>query len=74
MRIRIIGSCGSGKSTAARQLAAMYGTDYYETDNLVWDRSEEGLRYPIEVRDRMPRDIVLVSHQSECGRGRHLDQ
>ncbi|MVO99544.1 hypothetical protein [Paenibacillus lutrae] len=58
MRIRIIGSCGSGKSTAARQLAAMYGINYYETDNLVWDRSEEGLRYPVEVRDRMLSDIV----------------
>lgn len=51
MKIRIIGACGSGKSYLARELSNKYGVKSYETDNLVWDRSVENLRYPVEVRD-----------------------
>ncbi|THF84697.1 P-loop NTPase family protein [Cohnella fermenti] len=51
MRIRIIGSCGSGKSTLAKQLSGHYGIPYYEIDNVIWDRSEDGLKYPEQVRD-----------------------
>lgn len=58
MKILIIGPCGSGKSYIARQLSQKYGIPYYELDNLVWDRSEESLKYPVEVRDSMLDDIV----------------
>ncbi|WP_245864283.1 hypothetical protein [Paenibacillus donghaensis] len=51
MKIRIIGGCGSGKSYAARQLSEQYGIRHYETDNFVWDRSEDNLRYSHEIRD-----------------------
>lgn len=58
MKIRIIGSCGSGKTYMARRLATKYGLPHIETDNLVWDRSEPNKRYPEEVRDSMLQDIV----------------
>jgi adenylate kinase family enzyme len=51
LKIRIIGSCGSGKSFIAKQLSQKYGIPYYELDNIVWDRSEDALKYPEEVRD-----------------------
>lgn len=51
MKIRIIGACGSGKSTVARRLSTAYGIPCYELDNLVWDRSETGKKYPQEIRD-----------------------
>jgi len=51
MKIRIIGSCGSGKSTAAKQLSEKYGIPCFEVDNMIWDRSEDNLKFPEEVRD-----------------------
>lgn len=51
MKIRIVGPCGSGKSTVARKLSHTYEIPYYELDNLIWDRSETGKKYPREVRD-----------------------
>ncbi|ALQ16292.1 AAA family ATPase [Listeria monocytogenes] len=44
MKIRIIGSVGSGKTTLAKKLSEWYQIDYFETDRIVWKR--EG----IEVR------------------------
>ncbi|WP_339317185.1 AAA family ATPase [Paenibacillus sp. FSL R10-2734] len=58
MRIRIIGACGSGKSYIARELSEKFGVDYYETDNLVWDRSGENLRYSVEARDAQLEEIL----------------
>ncbi|XID94906.1 hypothetical protein ACF3MZ_10485 [Paenibacillaceae bacterium WGS1546] len=58
MKIRIIGSCGSGKSTAAKELSEKYKIPYYEIDNLIWDRSSENLKFPEEVRDSTFRLII----------------
>jgi adenylate kinase family enzyme len=58
MRIRIIGACGSGKSYIARELSRKYGVAYYETDNLVWDRSAENLRFSVEARDSQLEEIL----------------
>ncbi|MEK5439246.1 MULTISPECIES: hypothetical protein [Paenibacillus] len=58
MRIRIIGACGSGKSYIARELSKKYGVNYYETDNLVWDRNGENLRYSVEERDAQLKEIL----------------
>jgi len=58
MKIRIIGACGSGKSTAARMLGTYFNISYYEIDNVVWDRSAENLRFPVEVRDQTFREIL----------------
>lgn len=58
MKIRIIGSCGSGKSTMARELSEIYNIPYYEIDNIIWDRSSDKLKYPEEVRDATLRSII----------------
>ncbi|WP_442600679.1 hypothetical protein [Paenibacillus sp. KN14-4R] len=58
MKIRIIGSCGSGKSTAARTFSERFNIPFYEIDNITWDRSAENLRYPVEVRDETFRSII----------------
>ncbi|MCZ8514529.1 hypothetical protein O9H85_19300 [Paenibacillus filicis] len=53
IKIRIIGSCGSGKSYIARAISGRYGIPCYELDNLVWDRQYESKKFPAEVRDAM---------------------
>lgn len=60
MRIRIIGGCGSGKSSAARKLVLHYGGEHVELDNLVWDRITAGKRNPVEVRDRLLREALAA--------------
>ncbi|AZN42727.1 AAA family ATPase [Paenibacillus albus] len=57
MKIRIVGGCGSGKTYIARQLAKRYGIPHVQTDNLVWDRSDD-TKYPEATRDRMLNEIV----------------
>lgn len=42
MKIRIIGSVASGKTTLARKLSAKLNIPYYELDNVVWKRHETG--------------------------------
>jgi adenylate kinase family enzyme len=58
MKIRIIGSCGSGKSTMARELSERYDIPYYEIDQIIWDRSSDNLKFPEEVRDATIRSII----------------
>ncbi len=58
MKIRIIGPCGSGKSTVARALSRQWGIAYHEIDNLIWDRVASNVRYPEAVRNRMFQDIL----------------
>ncbi len=42
MRIHIIGSVGSGKTTFAKQLSSKFKIPYYELDNIVWIRDKSG--------------------------------
>lgn len=58
MKIRIIGPCGSGKSTAARALSRQLSIPCYEIDNLIWARSATGVRNPEAVRNRMFQEIL----------------
>ncbi|WP_409252722.1 DNA topology modulation protein FlaR [Bacillus sp. SCS-153A] len=52
MKIHIIGSVGSGKSTLGKRLSAEMGIPVYELDNVVWQRNENGdIRNSPEVRD-----------------------
>ena len=51
MKIRIIGSCGSGKSYLSRNLSKKFMTPHYEIDNMIWDRSAGNRRYPEEERN-----------------------
>lgn len=42
MKIDIIGSVYSGKTTLASTLSEKYSILYYEKDNIVWERTEHG--------------------------------
>lgn len=57
MKIRIIGGCGSGKTFIAKQLSKQYGIPHFQTDNLVWNRTNNK-KYPEETRDRMLNEIL----------------
>jgi adenylate kinase family enzyme len=60
MKIRIIGSCGSGKSSLSREISKHYGIPYYELDNIIWDRSTESLKYPEEIRNKTLKEIIVM--------------
>lgn len=59
MKIRIIGSCGSGKSTMARELSQMYAIPYFEIDNIIWDRSEKRISILKKSEMRHAPEFVL---------------
>lgn len=54
MKIDIIGSVASGKTTLAKKISSKYQVPYYEKDNIVWERTPNGdkQRTP-EERDAM---------------------
>lgn len=59
MKLDIIGSVASGKSTLAREISEKYQIPYYEKDNIVWKRTPDGdkKRSP-EERDRIFKEII----------------
>lgn len=59
MRIDIIGSVSSGKTTLAKRISQRFNTPYYEKDNVVWKRTSSGdeKRSPRE-RDRCFNEII----------------
>lgn len=42
MRLDIIGSVASGKTTLAKRISQRFNTPYYEKDNVVWKRTSSG--------------------------------
>ena len=42
MKIDIIGSVASGKTTLAKRISKKYRVPYYEKDNIVWKRTANG--------------------------------
>lgn len=42
LKIDIIGSVASGKTTLARQISRRVNVPYYEKDNIVWKRTSDG--------------------------------
>lgn len=59
MKLDIIGSVASGKSTLAREISEKYQIPYYEKDNIVWERTPDGDRKRnAEERDRIFREII----------------
>lgn len=59
MKLDIIGSVASGKTTLARELSEKYKVPFYEKDNIVWERTPDGdkKRSP-EERDRIFEEII----------------
>lgn len=63
MRIDIIGSVASGKTTLAKKLSAKYQIAFYEKDNIVWERTPNGdKRRNSEERDKMFQQILEQDH------------
>ena len=79
MKIDIIGSVASGKTTLAKELSEIYKVPYYEKDNIVWKRTKKGdIKRSDEERNKLfgsiiskeswivegsPRKILLESYE-----------
>lgn len=57
MKILIIGTVGTGKTTLARKLSKEYNIKYYEVDSIVHDDSNNGIKRSIEEQDEIIRKI-----------------
>ena len=59
MKIDIIGSVASGKTTLAKNISIKYQVPHYEKDNIVWQRTDAGdkMRTP-EERDALFKQII----------------
>lgn len=63
MKIYIVGSVGSGKTTLARKVSAKLQIPHFETDNFVWTRHPTGdIRNEIEVRDQLLQDAIALNN------------
>ncbi|WP_440897061.1 AAA family ATPase [Amphibacillus sp. Q70] len=59
MRIDIVGSVASGKTTLARRLSEKYQVPFYEKDNIVYARtSQEDIRRTKAERDVLFQEII----------------
>ena len=60
MRLDIIGSVASGKTTLARELSEAYHVPFYEKDNIVWKRTTSGDKKRDEgERDKLFQEIII---------------
>ncbi|TQR17492.1 DNA topology modulation protein FlaR [Psychrobacillus vulpis] len=60
MKIYIVGSVGSGKTTFARRLSKTLDLPHYETDNFVWQRNKGGdIRNSEEMRNELFQKVIL---------------
>jgi adenylate kinase family enzyme len=68
MRVLVMGSTGSGKSTFARQLAARIGAPHIEQDALNWDPGWTDLSQadPEKLRERV-RAAIVAESWTTCG-------
>lgn len=64
MKIYIVGSVGSGKTTLARKVASKMKVPHFETDNFVWTRNPVGAdsRNEIEVRNQLLQDAIALDN------------
>ena len=59
MKIDIIGSVASGKTTLAKKISLKYQVPYYEKDNIVWERTANGdKKRTQEERDALFQQII----------------
>ena len=59
MKLDIIGSVASGKTTRARELSEIYNIPFYQKDNIVWERTPEGDKKRSDKdRDELFQEII----------------
>ena len=59
MKLDIIGSVASGKTTLARNLSETYHVPFYQKDNIVWERTPDGdKKRDDKERDRLFQKII----------------
>jgi adenylate kinase family enzyme len=59
LKIDIIGSVASGKTTLAKEISKKYQIPCYEKDNVVWERTPNGdKKRPPKERDRIFDEII----------------
>lgn len=59
MKIDIVGSVASGKTTLAKKISLKYNIPYYEKDNIVWERTANGdKKRTSEERDALFQQII----------------
>lgn len=59
MKLDIIGSVASGKTTLAREISEKYQIPFYEKDNIVWKRTANGdQRRTSEERNKIFKEII----------------
>lgn len=60
MKIDIIGSVASGKTTLAKKISLKYKVAYYEKDNIVWERTANGdKKRTSEERDALFQQVIM---------------
>ncbi|QFF97529.1 DNA topology modulation protein FlaR [Psychrobacillus glaciei] len=63
MKVYIVGSVGSGKTTLARKVARTLQIPHFETDNFVWKRhAPEDIRNEVEVRNQLLLNVVALDN------------
>ncbi|MBC1728066.1 hypothetical protein IA614_01820 [Listeria seeligeri] len=65
MKIRIIGSVGSGKTTLAKKLSEMKGISHFETDRIVWKREQTEVRRTNSEKMEQPQKWLTIKKKSE---------
>lgn len=63
MRLDIIGSVASGKTTLAKRISQRFNIPYYEKDNVVWKRTSSGdEKRSIQFRTNISLLIISASY------------
>lgn len=63
MKIDIIGSVASGKTTLATALSSKYNIPHYQKDNIVWERTDGGdVKRSDDDRDKIFNEILCMDN------------
>ena len=57
MKILIIGTVGTGKTTLAKKLSKQYNIEYYEIDSIVHDDDNGGIKRTFKQQDEIIKEI-----------------
>lgn len=57
MKILIIGTVGTGKTTLAKHLSKVYNVNYYEIDSIVHDDNQGGKKRSFKEQDKIIEEI-----------------